>query len=96
MPVRLLVTGTSRLLENQKKLTDPIHVTNLAKYIIIIKIIALFINCYIVKYIVPAELTVEPSKRPNTGLAIFATHLYSWSLVLTFGDGSYYIDGKSD
>ena len=32
MAVRLLVTGTSRLLENQKKLTDPIHVTNLAKY----------------------------------------------------------------
>ena len=35
MPVRLLVTGTSKLLENQKKLTVPIHVINLAEYNII-------------------------------------------------------------
>ena len=32
MPVRPLVTGTSRLLECQKKLTVPIHVINLAEY----------------------------------------------------------------
>ena len=32
MPERLLVTGTLKLLESQKKLTVPIHVINLAEY----------------------------------------------------------------
>ena len=31
MPERLLVTGTLKLLESQKKLTVPIHVINLAE-----------------------------------------------------------------
>ena len=44
MPVRLLVTGTSRLLETQKKLTVHIHVINLAEQNYY-KIIALSVKC---------------------------------------------------